>query len=290
MFFQVALLRRLSITRAGGLKGQVLRPTEPAGILCRARQKFGPRVAISIKRILISASVVALLAELCPAQSAQSKSSGTTSQETLVSANQSNVQPGLSASHLPAGSTLQAELTRPVDARKNKAGDEVLGKLTHDVKGSGTFVIPKGSRLVGHVTEVKARSTDQASSEVGIAFDRAVLKNGVEMALALRIQAIGRAQVVPPGENDLASGTTTVAPGGLLGGVGSTTTGAASDVGDASRAAGLAPTSQGVIGFRGLTLSNQTSASASDQGSVISSSTGNVHLDSGTEMILQVNQ
>jgi type IV secretory pathway VirB10-like protein len=43
------------------------------------------------------------------------------------------------------------------------------------VKLNRSVVIPKGSRLVGHVTEVKARSKDQATSVVGIAFDRAVL-------------------------------------------------------------------------------------------------------------------
>jgi hypothetical protein len=84
------------------------------------------------------------------------------------------------------------------------------------VKVNGSVVIPKGSRLVGHVTDEKARSKDQATSVVGIAFDRAVLKNGTEISLALGIQAIGRS--MPPGESDLASGTTTVAPGGLLGG------------------------------------------------------------------------
>jgi hypothetical protein len=187
---------------------------------------------------------------------------------------------------LPAGTTFEAELIKPVDARKNKPGAEVLAKVTHDVKLNRSVVIPKGSRLVGHVTEVMARSKDQATSVVGIAFDRAVLNNGTEMSLALGIQAIGRS--MPPGESELASGTTTVAPGGLLGGVGSTTTGAASDIGSGARSAGLTPTSQGVVGLRGLSLSSHTSASS--RGSVISSSTGNVHLYSGTEMILHLSQ
>jgi hypothetical protein len=133
-------------------------------------------------------------------------------------------------------------------------------RCAHEVQPSRreteSVVIPKGSRLVGHVTEVMARSKDQATSVVGIAFDRAVLNNGTEMALG--IQAIGRS--MPPGESELASGTTTVAPGGLLGGVGSTTTGAASDVGSGARSAALAPGSQGVVGLLGLSLSSHTSA------------------------------
>jgi hypothetical protein len=49
------------------------------------------------------------------------------------------------ASPLPAGTTLEAELTKPVDARKSNPGDRVLAKVTHGVKVNGSVVIPKGS-------------------------------------------------------------------------------------------------------------------------------------------------
>ena len=158
---------------------------------------------IFIKTTLSSAVTALLLAAICLAQTSQPGSSA--SQEPSVTANQPNGAAGSGASLLPAGSTLQAELIAPVDARKNKAGGEVLAKVTHDVKASGNVVIPKGSRVVGHVTEVKSRSKDQPSSKVGVVFDRVVLKNGGEVAVAMRIQAIGRA--LPAGEGELASGT-----------------------------------------------------------------------------------
>jgi hypothetical protein len=243
---------------------------------------------IFIKTTLSSAVTALLLAAICLAQTSQPGSSA--SQEPSVTAkNQPNGAAGSGTSLLPAGSTLQAELIAPVDARKNKAGDEVLAKLTHDVKASGNVVIPKGSRVVGHVTEVKSRSKDQPSSKVGVVFDRVVLKNGGEVAVAMRIQAIGRA--LPAGEGELASGTTSVAPGGLLGGIGSTTTGGANDIGHTAPSTSLALSSQGVVGLHGLSLSNQNSPSQTAtpaQVSVISSNSGNVHLDSGTEMILRV--
>jgi hypothetical protein len=112
------------------------------------------------------------VAGVCTAQSAQSEASGSTLQQTSGAASQSNGQAAPNASPLPAGITLQAELIKPVDARKNKPGDEVLAKVTLDVKVNGSVVIAKGSRLVGHVTEVKAHSKDQPTSDVGIAFDR----------------------------------------------------------------------------------------------------------------------
>jgi len=92
------------------------------------------------------------------AQGALSQGSGSSLQQTSVAANQSNGQAAPNASPSPEGSTLRAERIKPVDARKNKPGDEVLAKVIHDVKVNGGVVIPIGSRLVGHVTEVRARS------------------------------------------------------------------------------------------------------------------------------------
>jgi len=287
-----------------------------------------------MKRILVSLFVGAVSAGICVAQSAQSQASGSASQETSVSADKSSAQAtssaaaatsqaatvpskdahaqAASASQLQAGSTVQAELVKPVDAHKNKVGDEVVAKTTHDVKSDGRVVVPKGSKLIGHVTEAKAHSKDQATSELGIAFDRAVLKNGTEMPLALGIQAIGRSQASAAAADvdSMATGSTgEMAPsgghasagGGVLGGVRSTTGSVAGTAGSTAGAAvntagaagsavsgSLSSTSQGVVGVPGLNLSTQ--ASTSTLGSVISSNGSNVHLESGTEMILRVNQ
>jgi len=72
--------------------------------------------------------------------------------------------------------------------------------------------------------------------------------------------------------------------------VGSTTGAAVNTAGGAGGAVSgsLSSTSHGVVGLQGLSLSSDTSTAA--QGSVVSSSSGNVRLDSGTEMVLRVNQ
>jgi hypothetical protein len=46
--------------------------------------------------------------------------------------------------------------------------------------------------------------------------------------------------------------------------------------------------SSGVIGLKGLTLSQAASGTANTQASIISSTTQNVKLESGTQMVLQV--
>jgi hypothetical protein len=91
---------------------------------------------------------------------------------------------------LSSGTTLQAELTKSIDAKKAKQGDEVTAKLTQDVKSSGRVVLHKGSKLVGHVTEAQAKTKENSESKLGIAFDKAILKGGEEMAFTGVIQAM----------------------------------------------------------------------------------------------------
>ena len=90
---------------------------------------------------------------------------------------------------LSSGTTLQAEPTKSLDAKKAKSGDEVTAKLTQDVKADGKVVMHKGSKLVGHVTEAQAKSKENADSKLGIVFDKAVLKGGEEVAFSGVIQA-----------------------------------------------------------------------------------------------------
>jgi hypothetical protein len=287
-----------------------------------------------MKRLVGWLFVSLLITGISAAQSEQSQSSATASQDTSVSANKtgagatSNMSAAASAattgsdkkkdvkavggSQLQAGSTMQAELTKPLDARKNKVGDSVIAKTTQDVKSDGRVVVPKGSKIVGHVTEVRASTKGQADSAVGIAFERAILRNGIEFPLSLTVQAIGHAQAATTATDDQmtadaggsAMGSSNVhsSGGGLLNGA-TTTTGrvvntAGNTAGAVTNTTGsasaplasgsLTSTSQGVVGLRSLSLS--ADASNATHGSVITSNGGNVHLDSGTEMILRVNQ
>jgi hypothetical protein len=222
---------------------------------------------------------------------------------------------------------LSAELTHSLDAKSCKPGDQVTAKVTDDVKSDGKVVVHKGSKLVGHVTEAKARSKDNADSRVGIVFDKAVLKDGEELSFNGAVQALAppvNAALSAAGDESSSIGA--VGPsgggsggarrsgggGGLLGGVGSTVGGAASSTtgvvggatGTVTSATGgavngttglaggltaqgrLTSASQGAIGLQGLTLNSVTAGSA--QGSVVSSTTRNVKLDSGTQMLLKV--
>ena len=203
-------------------------------------------------------------------------------------------------------------LEKSVDARKNHAGDEVLARTTENVNSKRQIVIPKGSKLVGHVTEVRAKAKDESQSVLGIRFDRAVLKDGHEIPLAVSIQALAAADanVEDMGSSHLmadanANGAPSVpvqgAPSQFTGKdeiSGADTNSAAKPVdasGNLRQAANLDPvgassgeliaSSHGVFGIKGLALS---SVANSAQESLIVSPSRNVHLDSGTRMILRV--
>lgn len=225
--------------------------------------------------------------------------------------------PGVdSGAMLVSGTTLQAELTKPLDAQKAKPGDEVTAKVTEDVKSNGKVVVHKGSRLVGHVTEAQARGKGQAQSTLGIAFDKAVLKGGQEMAFNGMVQAIAppvrgslagagdESTMIGGGAAPRSGGGRSGGGGGLLGGVGSTATGVVPGVtstagtavngtlsgttgavGGLTAQGNLTNASRGAIGLDGLNLNSATAAGA--QGSVITSASRNVKLDSGTQMLLQ---
>ena len=207
------------------------------------------------------------------------------------------------------GSVIPVQLTKTVDAKKAKTGDEVVAIVTQDMKtNSGDLIVPKDTKIVGHVTEAQARNKEQKESQLGIAFDHAVVK-GNESALPMSIQAI----IAPPKTSPEAAaegGGTPQAPsgpsaaGGMASGQGgrspsggnqSAQPSASSENSGTSESApqsGARPpvtgNTQGVIGMDNVKLENNEQNSA--QGSVVSSEKNNVKIEKGTMMLLRVSK
>jgi hypothetical protein len=201
------------------------------------------------------------------------------------------------------GTVIPVELTKTIDAKKAKAGDEVFAKVAQDLKTtSGELIVSKDTKIVGHVTEAHAHTKDQKESEVGIAFDHAITRNGA-IQLSMSIQAIVALQndSAEAGGNQSYGGSpspSTAGAGGrspMSGGTppitqppmpsklptpptGSPTGGAPPPITNST---------QGVIGMANVKLTANADNAA--QGSVISSEKSNVRLESGTLMLLHVN-
>lgn len=222
-----------------------------------------------------------------------------------------NASAETSASEL-IGTDVVAELDKSIDAKKAKVGDAVKATITQDVLSRGKIVIRRGSKLVGHVTQTKIRTKEDRESRLGVVFDRAVLKHGGEinfsaavraLAPGVRISSVDRPDPMgapPSSAMGSGGGPTAISsgPAGKSSGSGPSP-GAMNQAAQAAMQAGAAPSgnaqdyglmgggSRGVFGLPGLRL---TAESGLGRGSIITSITHNVRLDSGTQMVVQVNQ
>jgi hypothetical protein len=201
------------------------------------------------------------------------------------------------------GSVIPVQLTKTVDAKKVKTGDQVVAKVTQDLKNqSGQIIVPKNTEVLGHITEAQARSKQEKESELGIAFDRAVTKDGGNVNLPMSIQAVIGPQnpgnspgqsAAPPSGGGMPSGGER--PGTPMGG---TSNGAPPNAPTGENGPGTVPQgnaqippitakTQGVIGISNLKLESSGNA---QQGSLLISEKKNVKLEGGTMMLLRVNQ
>jgi hypothetical protein len=264
-------------------------------------------------RFLPTVLAAMLLCGSLLAQSPESKGSGNLSSQQQPSSAQPTPAPSAPASTPNAGagktslvargSVIPVQLTKTIDAKKAKKGDEIVVKVTQDLQSNGGAVIlPKDTKIVGHVTEVESRSKEQKESQLAIAFDHVVLKNGEQMQMPMSIQAIIAAPNRSPGAepsstNSPMGGAPAPGGGGRSGSMGGNypapsmpqpTVGAPTD--NTPSAAARPPITgdtQGVVGISNLKLSAPPEAS---QGSLISSEKNNVKLEDGTVLLLRVNQ
>lgn len=85
---------------------------------------------------------------------------------------------------------VNTELVGKLDSKTAKTGDQVVVKTTEATKTADGTVIPKGTRLVGHVTSVQAHGKGSEDSQMGIQFDHAELKGGQNMAIQSEIRSV----------------------------------------------------------------------------------------------------
>jgi hypothetical protein len=204
------------------------------------------------------------------------------------------------------GTVIDAELTSSLDSKKVKPGDAVKARAASNLKSAdGRTILPRGTNLIGHVTQASARNAGQQESSLGLVFDKAILKNGPEITLNAGVQAVG----APPSsafdtnqpaiaERPVGSAT---GPGNGSqvnrgnGGVSGASSAPAPNRTDDPYPGGTNPSNggntnagqwdantRGVVGLHNLSLN----AASDGQGSVVASTGKNVHLDSGTRLLL----
>jgi hypothetical protein len=204
------------------------------------------------------------------------------------------------------GTLINSELTGSLDSKKVKAGTTVNARTLTDLKtNDGRIVLPKGTKIIGHVTEASARGAGQPDSSLGLEFDKAILNSGQEIPLNATVQAVGAPPsssfdnqtpaADPTGSRPAAPGGgvqsgTTASRGGSINGASSTPNGIGDPIGGTNPSTGNTNNSggqwdantRGVIGLHNLSLN----PASEGQGTVIKSTGKNVKLDKETRLLL----
>lgn len=251
---------------------------------------------------LVLTAALAIVAPGLWGQAKQAQASGQAASETAA-------QAGKSGAAIESGTKISAELITAVDSRSAKPGQEVVARVTKDVKQKGKAVIHKGDRLVGTVQSVEANAAADAGSRLAVTFDRLVQGESTS-----QLSTVLSAVVSTPREQRerMQEPAPTPAPmpapsgggsggGGLVGGVtstvGSTVGATTSAVGGVGSAVGA--TTQSAVGAtagaglatpaRLIRLDSQASAEGSaSSNSMLSTRQGHLFLESGTQMQFRV--
>ena len=251
-----------------------------------------------MRRIVLGLGLVFVLSITGLAQKSSTRASGSATSNTSASKNGKNID-------IASGTQITGQLQNSLDVQKAKVGDEVVLKTTSAVKQNGQVVIQKGSRLIGHVTEVQQRAKGQAASKVGVLFDT-LAQGGNQIPISAVITSVTQARANSSVGDDISSdvsgsssttaSTRSSGGGGLLGGVGNTVGGVVNSttqtVGGVTNTVGqtVGNTTQTVGGtLRGIQISQSTDASASG-GSTLSLNGGNLRLDKGTTFNLSLSE
>ena len=216
---------------------------------------------------------------------------------------------------LNVGTMLDAQLQSTLDVRKAQPGDQVVLKTVRSIKQNGQMIVPKGTELIGRVTEVQQRTSENGASKIGLIFEKL---QGKDLAMPLTASIVSITNVAGSAtvaddlfSSDLAgsSSTSTRASGGsgggLLGGVtntvggatggltntlGGVTNTATQTLGTATNAAtGVAGNASGSLirTVNGIQISNSVSGSA--QGATtLSAPNKNIKVETGATFHLQV--
>ncbi|HKP37344.1 MAG TPA: hypothetical protein VJT71_10830 [Pyrinomonadaceae bacterium] len=260
-----------------------------------------------MKRLLFLILASALSAGLVHAQKSNTSGSAAVSSEAAVAKQGRQV-------NLQSNTQLAAQLENSLDASHARVGDRVALKTTQAVKQNREVIVPKGARLLGHVTEVQKRTKSNGESRIGVVFDR-LQKGSLDVPITATITSITQSKSQARAgdssvDSDLmtsssarsSSGTSSSNQrGGLLSGVGNTVGGVAntstatveSVAGSTTNAVGsTVGSTTGTAGnltgsLKGLQISQSSSASA-EGGSTLSLGSGNLRLESGTTFNLLV--
>lgn len=273
---------------------------------------------IEMKKVFFGLGLTLIfnLAGVAQAQKNSTNSANKTVKQSASAQGSGSANASAGPAALSTVTNLQAVLQNSLDVKNAKVGDQVILKTTQAVKQAGQVVIPKGTQLIGRVTDVQKKAKNTAGSRLGLVFDR-LQGRDLSVPIVASIVSITNLQAATNVGDDLSSdisGSSTTSArssgggsggggllgggsgggGGLLGGVTNTVGGVVNST--TQTVGGVANTATNTLGsttqavgrtVNGLQIS--TSASGSAQTSTtLSSPNSNIRFDKGATFNLNV--
>src|SRR6476620_3429612 len=181
-----------------------------------------------------------------------------------------------------SGTTICIDVPRVLDAKKLKADEEIVGRVTQDLVYVGKVLVPRDAKVMGKVADVKIGVKDDPETRLLLEFQKIVTKDGREFELEYPafIQALAQERRVAANSTNLNELPVKAEMGNavdrvstmpiLLGDKNSVTYGV------------IIHTDNGVFGLTNLKLSD------SPKGVYIVAPKGNIKLEYGAQMVVRV--
>ncbi len=83
-----------------------------------------------------------------------------------------------------------ADFDKLVHVKRVKVGDTVTAHLTAPAKLRDGTELPKGTKLIGTITEIKVKADKEGPSKLGLLFNKALPKDGKEISLQLALVTV----------------------------------------------------------------------------------------------------
>lgn len=83
-----------------------------------------------------------------------------------------------------------AEFDKLIHVKRVKVGDPVTAHLTAPAKLRNGTELPKGSKLVGTITEVKVKADNEGPSKLGLLFTNVTLKDGKDVPVQVALVTV----------------------------------------------------------------------------------------------------
>jgi len=109
---------------------------------------------------------------------------------TVTSSSKDSLAQAQAAPAAAAAPEIHAVLEKIVHPKKVNVGDTVTARVTEPTKLKDGTELPKGTHILGKVTEIKLKADKEGPSKLGLLFDKAQFKDGKEVPLVMALVSV----------------------------------------------------------------------------------------------------